>query len=64
MLYFYVASPEEMKGGVDPDGFDDSRLYRSLKLAKEDNRGQIYVVDARMIPATMSGDVGNFPKAA
>lgn len=64
MLYFYVASPEEMKGGVDPDGFDDSRLYRSLKLAKEDNRGQIYVVDARMIPATLSGDVGNIPKAA
>lgn len=64
MLYFYVASPEAMKGGVDPDAFDESRLYRSLELAKGDGRGQIYVVDARLIPATLSGDVGGIPKAA
>lgn len=64
MLYFYVASPEDMKGGVDPDGFDESRLYRSLDLAKGDKRGQVYVLDARVIPATLSGDVGSIPKSA
>lgn len=64
MLYFYVASPEEMKGGVDPDAFDETRLYRSLQMAKLDKRGQTFVVDARMIPATLSGDVGGIPKYA
>lgn len=64
MLYFYVASPEAMKGGVDPDTFDASRLYRSLDLARGDERGQIYVVDARRIPATLSGDVSGIPKDA
>ena len=64
MLFFYVASPEVMKGGVDPEAFDASRLYRSLDLAKQDGRGQIFVVDARKIPATLSGDVGGIPKTA
>lgn len=64
MLYFYVASAQVMKGGVDPASFDDSRLHRSLDLAKQDGRGEVYVLDARMIPATLSGDVGGIPKNA
>lgn len=64
MVYFYVALPEEMKGGVEPGAFEASRLHRSLDLAKADKRGQIYVVDARRIPATLSGDVTGIPKEA
>jgi 8-oxo-dGTP pyrophosphatase MutT (NUDIX family) len=64
MLYFYVASPEEMKGGVEAEAFDESRLYRSLDLANADKRGRVYVVDARQIPATLSGDVEGIPKSA
>ena len=64
MLYFYVAPPDDMKGGVDSDAFDASRLHRSLVLAKADKRGQIYVVDARRIPAMLSGEVDCIPKKA
>ncbi len=64
MLYFYVASPEEIKGGVGSDAFDASRLYRSLAMAKKDRRGNVYVVDATRIPATLSGQVHGIPKAA
>lgn len=64
MAYFYVASPEEMRGGVATTTFDASRLYRSLDLARSDRRGRVYVVDARRIPATLSGDVEGIPKEA
>lgn len=64
MLYFYVAPPADMKGGIKAHQFSASRLYRSLKLAKKDGRGDVFVVDARLIPATLSGDVESIPKAA
>lgn len=64
MLFFYVAPPEVMKGGVQPEDFDASRLYRSLPLARKDNRGDIFVVDGRKVPATLSGDVGSLPKGS
>ncbi len=64
MLYFYVAPPADMKGGIKANQFSASRLYRSLRLAKKDGRGDVFVVDARLIPATLSGDVESIPKEA
>ena len=64
MVYFYVAQTEDMKGGVEAETFDGSRLYRSLDLANQDKRGVVFVVDARKIPATLSGDVNSIPKDA
>lgn len=64
MLYFYVESPKNAKAGILPSEYDESRLYRSLKQAKADGRGKVFVLDSRKIPATLSGDVQKIPKKA
>ena len=64
MLYFYVDTELNAAKGVSSAQFDESRLYRSLDLARTDGRGKIFVVDGRKTPATLSGEVSSIPKKA
>ena len=64
MLYFYVDSEEKALTGISKVDFDESRLYRDLKLAKKDKRGIVFVVDGAQTPATLNGLVKKIPPKA
>jgi 8-oxo-dGTP pyrophosphatase MutT (NUDIX family) len=64
MLYFYVESEEKAESGISKTDFDESRLYRDLKLAKKDKRGVVFVVDGAKTPATLNGLVKKIPPKA
>jgi len=64
MLYFYVETEENVLKGIAAEEYDESRLYRSLELARKDKRGKVFVVDGRKTPANLSGDVKRIPKKA
>jgi len=64
MLYFYVDSEEKAQTGISKEAFDESRLYRDLKLAKNDHRGVVFVVDGAKTPANLNGLVKRIPPKA
>jgi len=64
MLFYYVDKASRVCEGLDRKTFDESRLYRSLSMAKDDKRGKIFVLDSRKIPATLSGKVRAVPVEA